>query len=128
MLKGKTALVTGSTSGIGLATARALAEEGANVMLNGFGDKAEIEKIRAGIEKEFAVEVRYSPADMSKPAEITAMIAAAEKELGSLDVLVNNAGIQYVANIEDFPPEKWDAVIAINLSSSFHTIRGRCLA
>ena len=123
MLKGKTALVTGSTSGIGLATARALAEEGANVMLNGFGDKAEIEKIRAGIEKEFAVEVRYSPADMSKPAEITAMIAAAEKELGSLDVLVNNAGIQYVANIEDFPPEKWDAVIAINLSSSFHTIR-----
>ncbi|HEY6024071.1 MAG TPA: 3-hydroxybutyrate dehydrogenase [Pseudolabrys sp.] len=123
MLKGKTALVTGSTSGIGLATARALAQDGANVMLNGFGDKAAIEKIRADIEKEFAVKARYSPADMSKPAEIADMVRTTEKEFGALDVLVNNAGIQHVANIEDFPVEKWDAVIAINLSSSFHTIR-----
>ncbi len=123
MLKGKTALVTGSTSGIGLATARALAADGANIMLNGFGDQAEIEKTRAGIEKEFGVKARYSPADMTKPAEIAAMVATTEKEFGALDVLVNNAGIQHVANIEDFPPEKWDAVIAINLSSSFHTIR-----
>ena len=123
MLKGKTALVTGSTSGIGLAIARALAKDGANMMLNGFGDKAAIEKERAGLEKEFGVKARYSAADMSKPAEIAAMIATTEKEFGSLDVLVNNAGIQHVANIEDFPVEKWDAVIAINLSSSFHTIR-----
>ena len=123
MLKGKTALVTGSTSGIGLAIARALAQDGANVMLNGFGDKAEIEKIRAGIEKDFGVKARYSAADMSKPAEIADMIRTTEKEFGALDVLVNNAGIQHVANIEDFPIEKWDAIIAINLSSSFHTIR-----
>jgi 3-hydroxybutyrate dehydrogenase len=123
MLKGKAALVTGSTSGIGLAIAHALAREGANVMLNGFGDKAEIEKIRAGTEKDFGVKARYSTADMTKPAEIADMIRTAEKEFGTLDVLVNNAGIQYVANIEDFPIEKWDAIIAINLSSSFHTIR-----
>lgn len=123
MLKGKTALITGSTSGIGLATARALAGEGANVMLNGFGDKTAIEKERAGLEKEFGIKARYSPADMSKPAEIADMIHATEKEFGALDILVNNAGIQYVANIEDFPIEKWDAIIAINLSSSFHTIR-----
>ena len=123
MLKGKTALVTGSTSGIGLATARALAKDGANVMLNGFGNQAAIEKLRAGFETEFGIKARYSGADMSKPAEIAAMIAATEKEFGALDVLVNNAGIQHVANIEDFPIEKWDAVIAINLSSSFHTIR-----
>ena len=123
MLKGKTALVTGSTSGIGLATARALAADGANIMLNGFGEAAAIEKERSGLEKEFGIKALYSPADMSKPAEIAAMIAATEKEFGALDVLVNNAGIQYVANIEDFPIEKWDAVIAINLSSSFHSIR-----
>ena len=121
-ISGKTALVTGSTSGIGLATARALAQDGANIMLNGFGDKAAIENERAGLEKEFGVKARYSPADMSKPAEIAAMIAATEQAFGALDVLVNNAGIQHVANIEDFPVEKWDAVIAINLSSSFHTI------
>jgi len=123
MLKGKTALVTGSTSGIGLAIAQTLAKEGANIMLNGFGDKAAIEKIRAGVEKDFSVRARYSPADMTKPAEIAEMIRITEKEFGALDVLVNNAGIQYVANIEDFPIEKWDAVIATNLSSSFHTIR-----
>lgn len=123
MLKGKTALVTGSTSGIGLAIARALAAQGANVIINGFGDKAEIEKLRAGVEKEFSVKAIYSPADMSKPAEIAAMVTEAEKNFGAVDVLVNNAGIQHVANIENFPVEKWDAVIAINLSSSFHTIR-----
>ena len=122
MLKGKTALVTGSTSGIGLATARALAADGANIMLNGFGDKAEIETLRAGLEKEFGIKAKYSGADMSKPAEIADMVVATEKEFGSLDVLVNNAGIQFVANIEDFPADKWDAIIAINLSSSFHSI------
>jgi 3-hydroxybutyrate dehydrogenase len=123
MLKGKTALVTGSTSGIGLAIARALAKDGANVMLNGFGNQAAIEKERVGLEKEFGVKALYSGADMAAPAEIAAMIAATEKEFGALDVLVNNAGIQHVADVEDFPVEKWDAVIAINLSSSFHTIR-----
>ncbi|HZL31021.1 MAG TPA: 3-hydroxybutyrate dehydrogenase [Pseudolabrys sp.] len=123
MLKGKTALVTGSTSGIGLATARALAEAGCNIVINGFGDKAAIEKQRTGLEKDFGIKALYSAADMSKPAEIVAMIGEVEKNFGSLDVLVNNAGIQFVANIEDFPPEKWDAVIAVNLSSSFHTIR-----
>jgi 3-hydroxybutyrate dehydrogenase len=123
MLKGKTALVTGSTSGIGLATARALAADGANIVINGFGDKAAIEAERAGLEKDFGIKAIYSPADMSKPAEIAEMIATAEKTFGTLDVLVNNAGIQHVANIEDFPVEKWDAVIAINLSSAFHGIR-----
>lgn len=123
MLKGKSALVTGSTSGIGLAIARALAAEGANLTINGFGDKAAIEQQRAGLEKEFGVRTIYSPADMSKPAEIADMVRTAEKTFGALDILVNNAGIQYVANIEDFPVEKWDAIIAINLSSSFHTIR-----
>jgi 3-hydroxybutyrate dehydrogenase len=123
MLKGKTALVTGSTSGIGLATAKALAQAGCNMMLNGFGDKGTIEKERAGLEKEFGIKALYSPADMSKPVEISAMIGETEKNFGSLDVLVNNAGIQHVANIEDCPIEKWDAVIAVNLSSSFHTIR-----
>ena len=123
MLKGKTALVTGSTSGIGLAIARAFAKEGANLVINGFGDKAEIEKERSGIESEFGVKARYSAADMSKHSDIAEMIAQAERDFGSLDVLVNNAGIQYVANVEDFPVERWDAIIAINLSSSFHSIR-----
>jgi 3-hydroxybutyrate dehydrogenase len=123
MLRGKTALVTGSTSGIGLAIARALAKDGANLMMNGFGDKAAIDKERSAIEGEFGVKVAYLAADMSKPGEIAEMVAAAEKQFGALDVLVNNAGIQHVANVEDFPVEKWDAIIAINLSSSFHSIR-----
>jgi 3-hydroxybutyrate dehydrogenase len=123
MLKGKSALVTGSTSGIGEAIARALAHAGANVMLNGFGDKAAIEQQRAALAKEFGVKVGYSAADMTKPAEIAEMVRAAEREFSALDILVNNAGIQHVARVEDFPIEKWDAVIAVNLSSSFHTIR-----
>ncbi len=117
------ALVTGSTSGIGLAIARALAKEGADIVINGFGDKAAIEEERARIEKEFGVKAFYNGADMSKGPEIGAMIADAQSKMGSLDILVNNAGIQHVAPIEDFPPEKWDAIIAINLSSAFHAIR-----
>ncbi|MGZ5988571.1 MAG: 3-hydroxybutyrate dehydrogenase [Rhizomicrobium sp.] len=122
-LKNRSAVVTGSTSGIGLAVARALAKEGANVMINGFGDAAGIEAERAGIEKEFGVKALYSAADMTKPAEIAGMIAAAEKAFGAVDILVNNAGIQYVSPIEDFPVEKWDQIIAINLSSAFHGMR-----
>jgi 3-hydroxybutyrate dehydrogenase len=123
MLKGKSALVTGSTSGIGLAIARAMAAQGANVTINGFGDKAAIEKERNGIEKEFGVKAVYSPADMTKPADIADMVKTAEKTFGSLDVLVNNAGIQFVSPIEDFPIDKWDQILAINLSAAFHAIR-----
>jgi 3-hydroxybutyrate dehydrogenase len=123
MLKGKNAVVTGSTSGIGLGIARAMAKAGAGVTLNGFGAAGEIEKLRAGIEKEFGVKAIFSGADMTKPAEIAAMIKAAEDTLGSVDILVNNAGIQHVAPIEEFPIDKWDAVIAINMSSAFHAIR-----
>jgi len=123
MLKGKTAVITGSTSGIGLGIARALAHEDANVVLNGFGEPKEIEKTRAGIETEFGVKAAYSGADMTKPAEIAAMIKTAEKTFGAVDIVVNNAGIQHVAPIEEFPIEKWDQIIAINLSAAFHTVR-----
>lgn len=119
MLKGKVALVTGSTSGIGLAIATALAQQGAKILLNGFGDNAgPLAQIKA-----LGVDVDYHGADMSKPAEIAEMIAFAQKRFGGIDILVNNAGIQHVANVEDFPIEKWDAIIAINLSSAFHTTR-----
>ena len=122
-LRSKSAVVTGSTSGIGLAIARAFAKEGAHVLINGFGQADEIEAARRGIETEFGVRAVYSPADMSKPDEIVAMIRQAEEAFGSVDVLVNNAGIQHVSPVEDFAPEKWDAIIAINLSSAFHTTR-----
>src|ERR1700760_2795781 len=122
-LQGKTAVVTGSTSGIGLAYARAFAAAGANVVINGFGSPEDIEKERSKIESDFGVKSVYSPADMTKPAEIAGMIALGEKSFGSVDILVNNAGIQFVSPIEEFPPEKWDQIIAINLSSAFHAIR-----
>jgi 3-hydroxybutyrate dehydrogenase len=122
-LASRVALVTGSTSGIGLAIARALARDGANIVINGMGDPAAIEKERAAIESEFKVKAIYNGADMSKPAEIAAMVADAQVKFGSLDILVNNAGIQYVSPIEEFPIEKWDAIIAINLSAAFHAIR-----
>jgi 3-hydroxybutyrate dehydrogenase len=122
-LANRHAVVTGSTSGIGLALARALAREGADVTINGFGDAKAIEAERAGIEKEFGVKAFYNGADMSKGPEVEAMIADAAAKMGTVDILVNNAGIQYVSPIEEFPPEKWDAIIAINLTSAFHTIR-----
>lgn len=122
-MKGKNAIVTGSTSGIGLGIARALGAAGANLMINGFGDAEQIETLRAGLAREFGVKVGYSGADMSKPDQIHQMVAAAEKELGSVDILVNNAGIQHTAPVESFPPDRWDAVIAINLSSVFHAIQ-----
>ncbi len=118
-LKGKVALVTGSTSGIGLGIARALGAEGADLMLNGFGDAAMIEKLRTGLAKELGVRVLYSGADISKSAEIAAMVAQTQDSLGSLDILVNNAGIQFVANIEDFPEDRWNSIIAVNLSGVF---------
>lgn len=118
-MKNKTALITGSTSGIGLGIARALAKEGANIVLNGFGDAAQIEAIRVQLAAEFGVMVRYHGADMSKPAEIAAMVTYARE----VDILVNNAGIQHVSPVETFPIEKWDAIIAINLSSVFHATR-----
>jgi 3-hydroxybutyrate dehydrogenase len=123
MLQGKTALVTGSTSGIGLGIARALAAQGANVILNGFGDAAEIEALRAEIASKNRVRARYDGADLSQQSQIEAMIGKALKEFGAVDVLVNNAGIQHVAPIEEFPVDKWNAILAINLSASFHAIR-----
>jgi 3-hydroxybutyrate dehydrogenase len=123
MLQGKTAIVTGSTSGIGLGIACALAAEGCAVMLNGFGDAAAIEALRRRLADEHGVRVAYSPADMSKPAEIREMVAAAKQEFGGADILVNNAGIQHVAKVVDFLEERWDAVIAINLSAAFHAAK-----
>ena len=123
MLKGKTAIVTGSTSGIGLGIARSLGAAGANLMLNGFGDATQIEALRAGLAKEFGVKVGYSGADISKPEQIRAMVEQATKELGSVDILVNNAGIQHTAPVDEFPEDRWDAVISINLSSNFHAIK-----
>jgi len=123
MLSGKSAIVTGSTSGIGLGIARALAGNGANVMLNGFGDADEIERARQDLAAENNVKVIYSKANIAMPGEIAEMIEMADQELGGVDILVNNAGIQYVAPIEEFPVEKWDAILAINLSGAFHTTR-----
>jgi len=122
-LAGKCAVVTGSTSGIGRAIAECFAREGASVMLNGFGEAKEIEALRSGLEKQHGVKALYHGADMSKPAEIAAMISGALKAFGKLDILVNNAGIQHVAPVDEFPPDKWDAILAINLSASFHTVR-----
>jgi 3-hydroxybutyrate dehydrogenase len=120
MLKGKVAIVTGSTSGIGLALAGALAAERCDVMLNGFGDGPAIERLRAGLAERHGVRVGYNGADMTKPAQVRDLVAATAQQMGGVDILVNNAGIQHVAKVVDFPEEKWDAVIAINLSAAFH--------
>src|SRR5262245_4164361 len=122
-LVGRSAIVTGSTSGIGLGIAEAFASAGMHVMLNGFGDKTEIQRIRANLEETFRIKTAYSAADMTKPNEIVNMVEDARKAFGKVDVLVNNAGIQHVEAIETFPVAKWDAIIAIDLSSAFHTMR-----
>jgi 3-hydroxybutyrate dehydrogenase len=119
-MKAKTAIVTGSTSGIGHGIATALAASGCNILLNGFGDSAEIAKIKADLAKTHNIRVGYSAADMTKPVEIRQMVAQAVEELGSVDILVNNAGIQFTAPVEEFPEDKWDSIIAINLSAAFH--------
>ncbi|MEM8800044.1 MAG: 3-hydroxybutyrate dehydrogenase [Pseudomonadota bacterium] len=121
-LKGKTAVITGSTSGIGEGVATAFAAAGLNVMLNGFGDATEIEALRSGLAEKYGVKVHYNGADMSKGDEVTGLIRATEEEFGAVDILVNNAGIQYVSKIEEFPAAKWEAILSINLSSSFYTI------
>ncbi|HEY1795301.1 MAG TPA: 3-hydroxybutyrate dehydrogenase [Stellaceae bacterium] len=123
MLKGRRAIVTGSTSGIGLAIATGFAAEGCDVMLNGFGDAGEIERRRASLASEHGVRVAYNGADMTRPEQIRDLVAATVRELGGVDILVNNAGIQHVAKVVDFPEDKWDAVIAINLSASFHAAK-----
>jgi 3-hydroxybutyrate dehydrogenase len=123
MLKEKTAVVTGSTSGIGLGIARELAAQGADIVLNGFGDPAQIEKLLASLRSEFGVRVGYSAADMSKPDEVARMVAKATQDFGRVDILVNNAGIQFTAPVHEFPPDRWDAIIAINLSATFHAVR-----
>lgn len=123
MLKGQSAVVTGSTSGIGLAIANALAHAGANVMLNGFGDNAEIERLRGSLSEQAGVRVLYSGADMTQADEITQMIGEAEAQLGAVDILVNNAGIQFVAPVDEFPDAKWEQILSLNLTSNFRTIR-----
>lgn len=122
-LQKKNAIVTGSTSGIGLGIARSLAAQGANIVLNGFGVNAEIARLTEQFERDYGVQAIHHPADMSRPDDIASMIRESTQQLGHIDILVNNAGIQHVASIEDFPPGKWDEIIAINLSSAFHTIR-----
>jgi 3-hydroxybutyrate dehydrogenase len=122
MLKGKVAIVTGSTSGIGLGIARMLTGQGADIVLNGFGDAGEIEAIRSGIEREHGVRAVYDGADMSKGDAVRGLVAATVEKLGRVDILVNNAGIQFTAPVEEFPAEKWDAILAINLSAAFHGI------
>ncbi|MGQ9369429.1 3-hydroxybutyrate dehydrogenase [Azospirillum sp. ST 5-10] len=122
-MKNRSALVTGSTSGIGLATARELARRGCNVMLNGFGDAGEIERLCAEIAAESGARIVYSGADLSRPAEIRAMLAQAVDALGPLDIVVNNAGTQHVASVQEFPDEKWDLLLAVNLSAAFHIIK-----
>jgi 3-hydroxybutyrate dehydrogenase len=123
MRAGRTAIVTGSTSGIGLGIAQALADSGANIVLNGFGDEKAIEETRASLARDHNVGVAYSAADISKPDDIGEMIELAQSEFGGVDIIVNNAGIQHVAPVEEFPVEKWDAILAINLSGAFHAIR-----
>lgn len=123
MLKGRNAVVTGSTSGIGLGIARALASQGANVMLNGFGDAAEIEALRSGLEKEHGIKASYNGGDLSNPEACETLVREAEETFGTVDILVNNVGIQHVVPTEEFPVERWDAILAVNLSSYFHTIR-----
>ncbi len=122
-LKDRCAAITGSTSGIGLAYARALAAEGANIVINGILPADEAEKLRADLAAEFGVKALFSPADMTKPAEIAGFVAQAEAEFGAVDILINNAGVQHVAPVDEFPIEKWDMIIAINLSSAFHATR-----
>src|SRR5690242_7085332 len=123
MLRQKAAIVTGSTSGIGLGIARALAKSGCNIMLNGFGEPAAIEKQRAQMINEFGVEIQFDQADLSKSNDVAGLIESTTRQLGGVDILINNAGIQHTAPIEQFPEDRWDAIIAINLSLSFHAIR-----
>jgi 3-hydroxybutyrate dehydrogenase len=123
MSGGRNAIVTGSTSGIGMGIARAFCAAGMNVILNGFGDAGEIERLRAGLAAEFSVDVRHSAADMTKPEQIAEMVETATSAFGQIDVLVNNAGIQFVSPVEDFPADKWNAIVAINLSAAFHAIK-----
>ncbi|MDQ9170175.1 3-hydroxybutyrate dehydrogenase [Oxalobacteraceae bacterium R-40] len=122
-LQGKNAIITGSTSGIGLGIAQALAAQGANIVLNGFGDSQEIASLKDEFTRQYGIQAIHHPADLAKPEQITDLIQESTRQIGHIDILVNNAGIQYVANIEDFPVDRWDAIIAINLSSAFHTTR-----
>ena len=123
MLNGKSAIVTGSTSGIGLGIAHALASQGANILLNGFGEPQAINQLVTSLRERYQVAVEYSPADMTRPAEVAGMVEQAQAQLGSVDILVNNAGIQFTSPTDTFPFEQWDQIIAINLSSAFHSIR-----